>query len=348
MATDQHLTVVLTGGTGYIGAWVAHDLLQRGHTVRLTVRDPGRSDKVDPIRRLAEEQAGSLEVYQADLLEEGSFDEAADGADAVIHTASPFILDVTDAQKELVDPAVRGTRNVLEAATRSGSVRRVVVTSSAAAVYGDNADMADRGVSAFTEEHYNTSSSLRHQPYSYSKLQAEQEAWRVHGEQDQWSLAVLNPVMVIGPTLTDATRSESLRIMRDLISGRLKTGAPSLAFGFVDVRDVGRAHILALENPEFRERCILSERELRLIDVARLVENDFPGQFPVPRREAPKALLYLVGRAFGLTWPFIRRNVGHPIRFDSSRSRELLGLDYTPIDRTVREMVEQMRATGAG
>ena len=89
----------------------------------------------------------------------GSFDEMAKGCDAIVHIASPFILNVKDAKRDLLDPAVIGTSNVLEAANKSGSVKKVVLTSSVVAIYGDNIDMKDQNLSVLTEDQYNTSNN---------------------------------------------------------------------------------------------------------------------------------------------------------------------------------------------
>ena len=136
-------TILVTGGTGYIGAWVVKGLLENGHTIRLTVRNKRHKVKYQFLSDIANASEGTLEIWEADLMKAGSFDEAAKGCDLIAHIASPFILKVKDAQKDLIDPAVKGTVNVLEAANKSRTVKKVVLTSSVAAVHGDNIDMKD-------------------------------------------------------------------------------------------------------------------------------------------------------------------------------------------------------------
>jgi len=191
-------TVMVTGGTGYIGSWIVKDLLDRGYIVRMTVRDKSNRSKYEQLVLMAEKSKGKLEIWEANLLKEGSFDEAAKGADAIIHVASPFTLKFKNAQKELLDPALRGARNVLNAASKSGTVKKVVLTSSVAAIYGDSSDMQELGLDEFTEEHFNTTSSAQHQPYSFSKTIAEKEAWKLFKQQNFWKLVVVNPSFVIG------------------------------------------------------------------------------------------------------------------------------------------------------
>ena len=333
-------TVIVTGGTGYIGSHVVKQLLEKGYNVRLTARDKSKTYKYEHLQKIADENPGSLEVYEADLLKEASFDEAAKGSDAIIHMASPFSLKFKDAVKELIEPAVEGTRNVLGAANRSGTVRKVVLTSSVAAVHGDNIDMKELGLTEFTEEHFNQSSSPEHQPYSYSKVMAEKEAWKMAGEQSQWKLVVINPSFVMGPPVTLNTNSESIQFMKDMIGGKFLTGAPALSFGYVDVRDVATAHLLALEKEDAEGRHILAERVMDMWEFSRMIKKLYPGKYKLPLMRAPKFMLYLVGPLFGLTAKFVKRNVGYPIKLNNKKSMEKLGLSYTPMEKTLKDMIE--------
>lgn len=336
-------TIMITGGTGYIGAWLTKMLLEKGYTVRLTVRDKNRTEKYAPLQEIATSVGSTLDLYEADLLKDGSFDEAARGADAIMHIASPFILRVKDPQKDLIEPAVNGTQNVLGAASRSGSVKKVVLTSSIAAIMGDNVEMAEKGLSEIDETQFNTSSRPDNQPYQYSKVTAEKEAWKLHDAQTDWKLVVINPSFVMGPTLENIpSDSESLQFMKGMISGNFATGAPDLKFGFVDVRDVARAHVLALENDDAAGRFLLAERATGVFDLAQLLRDEFGNKFKLPKSIAPKFLLYLTGWMFGVTISFVKRNVGHNLKLNTSRSRDILGLKYIDLKVTVRDMVNQM------
>ena len=335
-------TALVTGGAGYIGSWVVKELLEKNYTVRITVRDKNNTAKYKHLLDLAEKSQGSLEIWEADLLKEGSFDEAAKGCGSIIHVASPFTLRFKDPQKELIDPALNGTRNVLGAATRSGTVKKVVLTSSVAAVHGDAVDMKEKGLTEFTEDYFNHSSSASHQPYSYSKVLAEKEAWKIHDTQDQWQLVVINPSFVMGPSLTGASNSESLNFMKDMLTGKFSMGAPDLWFGFVDVRDVAHAHILALESPTAEGRHILAERTMSFMGLANILRDLFGEKYKLPTSKSPKFLMYLVGPMFGLKAKFVKRNVGYPIKLNASKSRDILKLKYTSIEKSIADMVEQM------
>jgi len=336
-------TILTTGGTGYVGSWVVKDLLEKGYTVRLAVRNKNKTSGYQHLSKIAENAPGKLEIWKADLLKEGSYNAAAEGADAIIHMASPFFLKFKDAQKELIEPAVNGTINILNAASASSTVKKVVLTSSVVAVLGDNIDMQELGLSEFTEDHFNTTSSVEHQPYSYSKVTAEKTAWKMAEAQDKWNLVVVNPSFVMGPPLTLDSKSESIQFMNDMISGKFYTGAPALEFGFVDVRDVSKAHILALENPNAKGRHILAERTTGFFELGKIIDQEFKGVYKTPMMKTPKFMLYLVGWMFGLTAKFISRNVGYSIKFNNSKSINELGLQYTPFNVTVRDMIMTMK-----
>ncbi len=141
MPSNTH-TVMITGASGYIAGWIVKLLLEAGHTVHATVRDPNKAASVAHLNAIAEKAPGTLKLFKADLLDADSFDAAMQGCDILMHTASPFVLDgFTDANEALVRPAVEGTRNVLNAALRCDTLKRVVLTSSVASVYGDATDM---------------------------------------------------------------------------------------------------------------------------------------------------------------------------------------------------------------
>ena len=324
-------TTLVTGGTGYIGSWVVKQLLETGHTVRITARDINKTSKYSHLTDIANASSGSLEIWEADLMEEGSFDDAAKGCDGIIHVASPFILKVEDAQRDLVNPAVKGTKNVLAAASKSGTVKKVVLTSSVNSVLGDSIDMKNQNLEEFNEAHWNTTSSVSHQPYSFSKVQAEKVAWQIADAQNGWELVVINPAFVLGPTLTKSSASESLTVMGDMLKGKFRTGVAELYFGFVDVRDVAKAHVLALETDAAKGRHIISERVMNLLDMGNIIGGAFPGKYKLPKRLAPKYIMYLFGWAFGVTTNFVKLNVGYPIKLNSSKGREELGLQYLKV-----------------
>lgn len=347
---DRSKPVLVTGGAGYIASWVVNYLLEDGISVRTTVRNKSDSDKIKHLLKLAERFPGKLEFFEADLLKDGSFSDAMNrdgGVELVIHTASPFFIDgIKNPQKELVDPALQGTRNVLNSANQSPSVKRVVLTSSVAAVMGDNADADAVPNRTFTEEHWNTTSSLKHQPYPYSKTLAEREAWKIAENQTRWDLLTINPSFVMGPSLSERADGTSVNFMRSMINGKFAPGVPDMTIGFVDVRDVARAHILAGLTPNAKGRHIVSSKTLKFLDVAEAIRKKYGKRFPTPKSSLPKFLTYMIGPFFGLSWEYISRNVGISFDLDTSYGKKDLGLSYRNPEDTFHEHIEQLLASG--
>lgn len=338
--------ILVTGGSGYIASWIVKYLLESGHQVHATVRDTSRADKVAHLQAIAEQAPGSLHLFEADLLEMGSFAEAMKGCELVMHTASPFQIDVKDPQKSLVDPALQGTRNVLETCKATPSVKRVVLTSSVAAIYGDAVELKDAPNGIFTEAQWNESSSLSHQPYSYSKTVAEREAWKIAGGQTQWDLVTINPSFVMGPALSQRTDGTSTDFMRSMADGRFKMGVPALSFGVVDVRDVAQAHILVGYTEQAEGRHIVSAAEHTMLEMGEMLRQRFGDKHPFPKRELPRLLLFAVGPTQGFSWKFLKRNLGYALHFDHQKSKQALGVEYRPIADTLAAHLEQLAQDG--
>lgn len=346
---DVAAPVMVTGATGYVAGWLVKKLLDQGLTVHAAVRDPNNEEKLRHLNEMAAASPGSIRYFRADLLEPGSYAAAMEGCELVYHTASPFSLDVKDAQKELVEPAKLGTRNVLEEANKTPSVKRVVVTSSCAAIYGDNADLASTPNGVFTEEIWNESSSLEHQAYSYSKTLAEREAWDICGKQDRWDLVTVNPSLVMGPGTNAKGTSESFNMMKQYGDGTLKTGSPRWGFGVVDVRDLAEAHYLAGFTPEAKGRYIVSGYDSDLADLVVPLREAFGTKFPFPTRILPKWLVWLVGPLANksMTRKMISLNVALPWKGDNSKGVRELGISYRPLEETIVEFFQQMIDSGA-
>jgi nucleoside-diphosphate-sugar epimerase len=318
-------------------------LLENGHDVHATVRDPSNMDKVGHLKELADGASGTLTLFAADLRDDGAFDEAMAGCELVFHTASPFVMfGIKDPQKELVDPAVTGTRNALESANRVSSVKRVVLTSSVVSIYGDAVDLQRSGRDVLTEDDWNTTSSLSHQPYPYSKVQAERAAWEIAEAQDRWDLVVINPGFVLGPSLTTASSSATFDTIKQFYDGTLRMGAPAIELGVVDVRDVAQAHLKAGYTPAASGRNICVSRSMTFLEMGRVLASTFGRRYPFPRRELPKPLVWLAAPTARVTHKYVSNNVGYPLRFDTSRVRETLGIEFRPVETTVVDHFQQL------
>ena len=333
---DKSKPVMVTGATGYVAGRLVEKLLKEGITVHAAVRSPQDKEKTKYLDKIAIESPGEIKYFKADLLNEGSFDEAAKGCELVFHTASPFTLNVGDAQKDLVDPAVKGTKNVLNAATKSGSVKRVVVTSSCAAIYGDAKDILSMPNQIMTERQWNTTSSLDHQPYSYSKTMAEKEAWKIAGDQEEWDLVTVNPSFVIGPGINPHGTSETFDIMKMMGNGDMKMGAPDMGIGAVDVRDLAVAHYNAGYTPEAEGRHIVSAENSSFLALAEMLKKKYP-EYPLPKRKLPKFLVWLAGPSQGMPRKMVARNIGFPWHADNSKSVEKLNMKYRPLEETITD-----------
>ncbi len=331
---------MVTGATGYVAGWLVKKLLEEGLTVHAAVRAPDNKNKTEHLDKIAANSPGSIEYFKSDLLQPGSYAEAMKDCELVFHTASPFTSNFKDAQKDLVDPAVKGTKNVLEQANKTESVKRIVLTSSCAAIYTDCSDLKNTPNGVLTEDIWNTSASLEYQPYSYSKTLAEKEAWKIYEKQSRWDLVVINPSLVMGPPLNPlSTTSESFTLIKQLGDGTLRFGAPNIGIGIVDVRDVAIAHYQAAFTPEAKGRHITSGHNSSFLEMARVLRPKYGDKYPIPNKSLPKWLLMLIGPMVNktLSRKFIRNNVNLPWMADNSKSINELGLTYRPLKETMND-----------
>lgn len=342
---DTSKPVLVTGATGYVAGWLIKRLLEEGLTVHAAVRNPENQKKLEHLNAIAAGSSGQIKYFKSDLLTEGSYTEAMQGCELVYHTASPFTLDVKDPQRDLIDPAVKGTQNVLDTANKTTSVKRVVVTSSCAAIYTDAIDTQNAPGGMITEEMWNTTSSLEYQPYSYSKTLAEEKAWDIEKTQNQWDLVTINPSFVMGPPLNpNTTTSESFNFLKQMGDGTLKMGAPKLGFGVVDVREVAEAHYQAGFKPEASGRYITSGHNTDLVEMAAVLLPKFGDTYPIPKKALPKWLLMIVGPMANklFTRRFIRNNVNIPWKADNSKIKKELGIQFRPLQKTMEDAFQSL------
>ncbi|MCK9926823.1 aldehyde reductase [Frankia sp. Mgl5] len=236
--------VLVTGGSGFVGAHTIVALLAQGHQVRTTVRSWSRADAVrEMVTRGGAEPDERLTFAVADLTRDDGWAEAAAGCEVVLHVASPFPGGPPEHEDELIVPARDGAVRVLRAA-RDAGVRRVVLTSSFAAVgYSPKP-----GGAAYTEDDWTDPAEPGLSAYAKSKTLAERAAWDfVRREGGTLELAVINPVGIFGPVL-GADYASSIDLVRQLLAGAMPA-IPRLYFGVVDVRDVAELHLLAMNSP---------------------------------------------------------------------------------------------------
>jgi len=314
--------VCVTGASGFIATWLVKELLQRGYTVRASVRDPCDPKKTNHLRVLhgAEKR---LHLYKANLLEDGSFDEIVDGCDCVFHTASPFVndSDPVDPQAELLDPAVKGTLNVL-VSCKKASVAKVIVTSSLAAVIVNTKPKSPGFIfdeTSFSDPQFCEQIKMW---YVLSKTLAEEAAWKFSKEHGI-NLITINPGMVMGPLLQPTLNTSSAAIL-NLIDGT--PTFPNVTIGWVDVRDVVMAHVLAFESPSANGRYCLVEAVAHYSDLLKIIHELYPH-------------LKLADKCADDN-PF-------PPAFQVSKEKsKSLGVEYRPLKASMKDTIESLREKG--
>lgn len=336
MAQDQPQTVLVTGGSGFLGGWCVIELLRRGYAVRTTVRSLAREPQVRAAVGSEVDPGDRLTVLAADLTNDDGWAEAVQGCDYVLHVASPFPPAQPKDPDELIVPAREGTLRVLRAGLDAGA-KRVVVTSSVAAIRLAGGDQSR----ALDERDWTDPDSPGLTPYVRSKTIAEQAAWdlaRERGEEDR--LAVVNPAAIIGPVLNDDL-SYSLQAVQRLLNGT--PGAPKLGFSLVDVRDVADLEIRAMTAPEGGgERFIAATQFLWMGEIGGVLRERLgDAASKVPTRTLPNLLV----RGMAIFDPGIRSVVsglGKRTELSSDKARSSLGWTPRPIEDTIAETGESL------
>jgi dihydroflavonol-4-reductase len=329
-------TVLVTGGSGFLGGWCVIELLRHGYTVRTTVRSLSREAQVRAAVASEVDPGDRLAVLAADLTSDEGWPEAVEGCEYVLHVASPFPPKQPKDPDELIVPAREGTLRVLRASLNAG-VKRVVVTSSVAAIR-----LAEgAAVRPLNEADWTDPDSAGLTPYVRSKTIAERAAWElVRERREEDRLSVVNPGAIIGPVLNDDL-SYSLQAVQRLLGGT--PGVPRLGFSLVDVRDVADLEIKAMTAPEAGgERFIAATQFLWMAEIGQILRERLGrAASKVPTRKVPNLLV----RGMALFDPGIRSVVGglgKRTELSSEKARSTLGWAPRPIRDTIAETGESM------
>jgi dihydroflavonol-4-reductase len=335
-------TVLVTGGSGYIGGWCVVGLLQQGYTVRATVRNLAREGGVRAALGKAADAGDQLSFHAADLMGDTGWNEATEGCDYVLHVASPLGVAEPKDPDELITPAREGARRAVNAAIRAG-VKRVVLTSSVAAtskgVHGPDSvadetqwtDLGEREVGA----------------YARSKTLAERAAWDlIDASGGATTLATVNPALVLGPVLS-GDFSESVQVVERLLNGRVP-GLPRLGFNVVDARDVADLHIRAMTAPEAAgQRFIAAGTYAWMGELAALLRARLGADAAkVPTRRVPDFVLRLAG-LFDADLKSVTPGLGLKHDYSSAKAQSLLGWKPRPLEETVLDCARSLIAAGA-
>jgi dihydroflavonol-4-reductase len=314
--------VLVTGGSGFIATRCIVQLLEAGYRVRTTVRTPAREvDVLAQLKVAGCEPGDGLEFFAADLTADVGWPEAVSGVDYVLHVASPFPTGLPKHEDELIIPARDGALRVLRAARQAG-VRRVVLTSSFAAIgYGP----APKG-KVFTEEDWTDPHYEGISAYVKSKTLAERAAWDYVADVGAGiELAVVNPVGVLGPVL-GPDFSTSIQLVSRLLDGSVP-GAPKLTFNIVDVRDVADLHLRAMTSPHAAGERFLAVTgdPVSMGQISRLLRERLGEQArKAPTRELSNWLVKLVS-LFDSSLKQIVPELGHVRLASSEKARSVLG-----------------------
>lgn len=330
-------TVLVSGASGFIAVHVVKELLDRGYTVRGTVRSKEKGEWLKN-----KFNGGKFDyVIVEDLEKEGGFDEAVKGVDAIEHTASPFHFNAKDPYADLVNPAVNGTTSILKSAKQYGDkVKRVVITSSYAAVL----DTRIQPVHTFTEKDWNENSPAELEKlgkdvdqanaYRASKTLAEKAAWKfLEDEKPQFDIVTVNPPFVLGPIEHQCTKPESLNTSAagwyNFLAGK-KSGddAQGPAGNMVDVRNLAQAHVQAIAveeagNNRFAITCqpYSWQDGLDIANANEEIKSKFP-KLPEGKKGAGKE---------------VKQNI-----YDGTKSKDILGIQYFTLEKTIIDMSNSM------
>ena len=329
--------VLVTGATGYIGLHCIQQLLDQGYAVNGSLRSLERKDEIFESLESNNTSTEHLKLFSFNLNEDDGWDEGMEGCDYLIHVASPIALE-RKSEDFFVKPAVSGVKRALKFAKKH-NIKKVILTSSVAAIY--------HGIEL--KEYYDESDwsdpenpSIDH--YSKSKTLAEKAAWDfIEAEGKPFEFTVINPALVIGPSLSNDL-GESNKAIQMVATGKMPVAVP-LQFGYVDVRDVAAAHILAMQKQASDgERFALAEKDMWYEDVAKVLrENGFN---KAPKLSVPvwaAKILANFSPELKMALPYIGRV--RSVKY-TSKAKDLLGWNPRPAEESILATANQIKDLG--
>ena len=331
--------VLLTGSSGYIGKHILLQLLNQGYEVSASVRNLSKSQEVrdavtphvtDPISL-----EKLLTFVELDLEKDAGWDAALLGVEVLIHTASPFPIASPKDENELIRPAVQGTLRALKAAHLAG-VKRVILTSSNAAVYG--CDLPE-GKSAYDETLWtDIDHPIGRVAYTKSKTLAERAAWDfIHSEAPEIELTTINPVLVLGAPL-DKNFGSSISVIERILKGK-DPMLPDLRFPIVDVRDVARMHVEAIKNADsIGERILASSETLSFIEIAKYLKSIYP-KSNTKTMQAPTFIIKILA-IFDGEIKAVLPLLGKPMMTSNEKAKKIFGVSFISAKESVKNSAE--------
>jgi len=337
--------VLITGASGYIGKHITLQLLNQGYEVRASVRnlsksaevisavEPGLVDKSKLDKRLT--------FVELDLEKDAGWDVALTGIDVLMHTASPFPIASPKDENELIRPAVDGTLRALRAA-KSAGVKRVILTSSVAAIYGCE---LPAGKTEYDETMWtDVTHPIGRGAYTKSKTLAEKAAWDfVKDQAPEIALTTINPVLVLGAPL-DKNFGSSISLVERVLKGK-DPMLPDTRFSIVDVRDVAQMHVAAISNDSTKnERLLAASATYSFVGIAKYLKTIYP-MSKAKTAQAPSALIKVLS-LFDGDIKTILPMLGKPMLISGAKATRILGINFIPADVAIRESAEYLVKNG--
>ena len=329
--------VLVTGATGFIGLHCIDQLLNQGYAVNGSLRSPKRKDEIINALKSNNTPTENLNLFIFNLNEDDGWDEGMQGCDYLLHVASPISVHAHD-EDFFVKPAVAGVKRAFKFAKKH-NIKKVVLTSSVAAIIETNEDKE-----YFDETDWSDPKSAGISHYAKSKTLAEKAAWDfIKEHENPFELAVINPALVTGPSLT-MDLGESNKSIEMVVTGKMPVAIP-MQFGYVDVRDVATAHILAMQSASSNgERFALSEKDLSYKDIAKLLKDN--GFKKAPSISVPVWLAKFLAnfnKELKITVPYMGK-----VRSLSktSKTKDVLGWNPRPAEESILDIANQIKEMG--
>ncbi|KAF8874581.1 D-lactaldehyde dehydrogenase [Gymnopilus junonius] len=335
--------VLVTGANGYIAMWVVRTLLEQGYTVRGLVRS---LEKGKRLREYFSSYDDKLELaIVEDIMKDGAFDESVKGVDAIEHMASPVTFSAVEPD-EYISPAIKGTLGILKSALKFGTnVKRIVITSSVAAIYGtppkpehvfDETSWGDESVKIVEEIGKDAPGVVK---YRASKTLAEKAAWEFfnqHKSEVQWDLVTLHPPFVIGAPLHEIKSPKDLNVSLQIFYSNLTDASKTeqqlkATYNYVDVRDISKAHVQVLQNDKAAgQRIIIANGASTWQEARNLTSTLRPdlyasGVLPRGKSDLNKTLEYI---------------------YSPEKGKKLLGLEYVSQENMIKDTLAVFEARG--
>lgn len=337
-------TVCVTGASGFLGSHVVSELLSRHFNVIAMVRNPDGEGSRYLQRMVSVNQteiSGGFEVMQADFMQPGSYDEAFSRSDYLIHTAADISSSYekpSDALLENTYDNITGAINVIDSIKRSSRIKRIIYTSSMAAVL--RSDVTSEHI--YNENDWNNDAKDDSDKYYFSKTQAERmfaEQFDSPMHQQYPELIRFNPSVLLGNFHVSSHQNTSIAIVRNL----LKSGAsacPELYYSVVDVRDVARIYVDAITNEHAAGRYLVPGESVSILGMAEIIAEYFP-EHKMPRRELKAAHVYAFAEhSRELTKEYLDKFLGVEYQFSDAKLLRDFKIDFTPIEKTIRDTVD--------